>query len=159
MHDLAIPVEEGGHRENGTSLMDAREEMAMDSNSFSRFSGIEKDAGEMENMFDRHESQRNTNNEEGEQGHQGAFENGVANKEDAEARTEGLPFEVATITRQATNQLQATLDETRELTDVLFSELTAFLNEAVAVQKDFEQVATTFARPLATVHVVSFVLG
>lgn len=71
----------------------------------------------------------------GEDGH-----NLNENEDNTERPVEGMTSEVEAIARQAKNQMTASLEEMRALSEDLFSELTQFLEEAVGIQNDFQQV-------------------
>lgn len=87
--------------------------------------------------------QQNTNGEEdGGRGRQVSFAaeaSGLSNESEVSIAL-NLP-EMTQVTSQASDQLQKAFVETRELADELFSALTAFLDDAAAVQKDFQQVS------------------
>lgn len=88
--------------------------------------------------FSQREHQHNMDHGHGEETMLEVGEHGL--DEETEAPMEGLSSEVETITRQAKNQLDTTLHEASQLALDLSKELTAFLNEAVGIQRDFQQV-------------------
>ena len=124
-----VPTE-GGVDVDGVSIM---------AGSFNHRGGVSDTGadgmGKEERAYDHHDGGDmapviNGDDPRGDPGHGG----------DEEERPEGMSSEMETITRQAKIELEKTLGGTRDLAEALFAELSAFLEESEAIQKDMGQV-------------------
>ena len=131
-----VPVEANMAVADGMSMMEGsfnrRDGVSMAGSPTSDANGMGKDD---EGLYDHlgggdMDPDVNGGNTEGETGHGG----------DDEEHPEVMSPEMAAIIRQAKNELEKNLNGTRDLAEALFAELTAFLEESEAIQKDMGQV-------------------